>query len=327
MKPARLVLALGLALIVGPAPAQQPTPRRAAAASVEFLDVGQGDSILVRSPEGKTALIDAGPSHHVVELLKARGIKNLDLVVVTHHHADHYGGMAAVVREFRPRVFLASGSSHTTAHYQALLELVRDLGIQAIQPTDRPRRIELGSVLLTVFPQAPEDTKDENNNSVGIRLQYGDFSVLLPGDAEAPERRWWERAVPELIRGCKVLKLAHHGSRNGTDAPWLAIVKPELAVASMGKGNEFGHPHPETLALLSHLGITLKRTDFDGTVTIQSDGERWWVVWPMTAPRGPPPRRLGRRRNTKQNRGWREGGSTSTPHPRPNWKPCLESDW
>jgi hypothetical protein len=111
---ARLIIALGLALTVGPVPAQQPTPRHASIATLEILDVGQGDSILIRSPEGKTALIDAGPSRHVVELLRDRGIKSLDLVVVSHHHADHYGGMAAVIREFRPRVFLASGSSHTT---------------------------------------------------------------------------------------------------------------------------------------------------------------------------------------------------------------------
>src|SRR4029453_3736689 len=100
---------------------QQPTPRRAATATVEVLDVGQGDSIFIRSPEGKTALIDAGPSRHVVELLKARGIETLHLVVVSHHHADHYGGMAAVVREFKPRFFLASNSSHTTPRYLRLL--------------------------------------------------------------------------------------------------------------------------------------------------------------------------------------------------------------
>src|SRR5690349_6773959 len=104
--------------------------------------------------------------------------------------------MAAVVREFRPRVFLASGSAHTTTRYLALLELVRDQGIQAIGPTNRPRRIELGSVVLTVFPQAPEDPTEENNNSIGIRLQHGAFSALLPGDAEQAERRWWEQTVP-----------------------------------------------------------------------------------------------------------------------------------
>ena len=116
----RLALALSLTLAVAPAPAQQTTPRRAATLTIEILDVGQGDSILIRSPEGKTALIDAGPSYHVVELLKSRGIKSLDLVVVSHHHADHYGGMVAVVREFKPRVFLASGSSHTTPRYLAV---------------------------------------------------------------------------------------------------------------------------------------------------------------------------------------------------------------
>jgi beta-lactamase superfamily II metal-dependent hydrolase len=179
---------------------------------VDVLDVGQGDAILVGSPEGKTALVDAGPSRHVVELLKARGIKSLDLVVVSHHHHDHYGGMAAVIREFRPRVFLASGSSHTTPTYLRLLELVRERGIQFIGPMDRPRRVELGSVLLTVFPQPAEDRAEENNNSVGIRLQYGAFSALLPGDAERAERVGWERWVPTLCSRCTVLKLAHHGS-------------------------------------------------------------------------------------------------------------------
>ncbi len=194
--------------------------------------------------------------------------------------------MEEVIREFRPRVFLASASSHTTPHYLRLLELVRDRGIQAIQPTDRPRRIELGSVVLTVFPQAPEDPAEENNNSIGIRLQYGTFSVLLPGDAEQAERRWWERTVPRLCAGATVLKLAHHGSHNGTDAPWLEMVRPELAVASVGKGNDYGHPSSQTLALLARLGIPLLRTDRDGTVTIESDGAKWSVVSHQTRREG-----------------------------------------
>jgi competence protein ComEC len=85
-----------------------------------------------------------------------------------------------------------------------------------------------------------------------------------------------------------VLKLAHHGSRDGTDAPWLELVRPKLAVACVGKDNEYGHPHPETVSLLDGLGIPLLRTDRDGTVMVQSDGQTWWVVNPASAPRGPP---------------------------------------
>jgi DNA uptake protein ComE-like DNA-binding protein len=196
--------------------------------------------------------------------------------------------MEEVIREFKPRFFLTSDSAHTTPHYLKLLRLVRDLEIPAIHPAETPRQVELGSVVLTVFPQAPEDPSDENNNSVGIRVELGSFSALLPGDAGHAQRRWWERHVPQLCADSTVLKLAHHGSRDGTDSPWLELVQPKMAVACVGQDNEYGHPHPETVALLDGLGIPLLRTDQDGTVLIQSDGRIWWVVNPATAPRGPP---------------------------------------
>ena len=279
-------------LVPALAPAQgHPTLSQSGNLVIDFLDVGQGDSILIRSPEGKTALIDAGPSHEVVSLLKQRGVTSIDLVAVSHHHADHYGGMEAVIREFRPRLFLATNSSHTSPHYLRLLRLVRDSGMQAVSPTDTPRKINLGSVVLTVLPQPPEDKAEENDNSIGLRVQYGDFSALLTGDSEAQERAYWERHAPQLVRGCTVLKLAHHGSRNGTDARWLGLVGPQLAVASLGRGNEFGHPHPETLALLARHRIPLSRTDLDGTVTVVSDGRRWGVSRHPQLVRAPPTRR------------------------------------
>src|SRR3954454_15848096 len=113
------------------APGSQPT---AGDVTVAVLDVGQGDAILIRSPEGKNALVDAGPSHDVVATLREQGVTSLDLVVISHHHADHYGGMGEVIKAFRPRVFLASDSSRTSAHYLKLLELVREQHIQAIIP-------------------------------------------------------------------------------------------------------------------------------------------------------------------------------------------------
>ena len=286
-----LLLALALACVVGfflvarrnepsdpirpPARVEPATPVGLSRLTIEFLDIGQGDSALIRSPEGKLALIDAGPSNRVVKLLRARGVERLDLAVVTHHHADHYGGMLAVLKEFRPRVFLDAPSPHSSQHYEAILRAVRDSGMTAIQPTGAPRKIQLGSVLLTIFPQPPIDPRNENNNSIGLRVDFGDFSALLTGDSEVSERAWWREHAPDLVAGVSVLKLAHHGSRNGTDAAWLRLTRPSLAVASLGANNDFGHPHPETLRRLRAAGVPLDRTDQAGTVTIITDGQTW----------------------------------------------------
>jgi competence protein ComEC len=194
--------------------------------------------------------------------------------------------MAEVIRRFRPHVFQDNGSSPTPTHYLRLIELVRDRGITTILPTDRPRRIELGSVILMVFPKAPENPAEENDNSVGIRVQHGTFSVLLPGDAERAARGLWEQMAPDLCARATVLKLAHDGSNNGTDARWLELVRPELAVASLGKGNEYGHPGSQTLALLERSRIPLLRTDRDGSILVESDGRRWWVVGRQVTARG-----------------------------------------
>jgi competence protein ComEC len=162
--------------------------------------------------------------------------------------------------------------------------------MQGIFPTGSPRKIELGSILLTVLPQPPENKEDENDNSIGIRVQHGSFSMLLTGDSEARERAFWESNVPELVRDCDVLKLAHHGSRNGTDARWLTLVRPRLAVASLGATNEYGHPHSQTLASLERRDIPLLRTDLDGTVEVASDSKRWEVVGRREPARAPPDR-------------------------------------
>ncbi len=256
---------------------------------VEVLDIGQGDSILIRTPEGKTALIDAGPTKSgALRVLKREGIDHLDLVAISHHHSDHYGGMEEVVRAFRPRYFLASDSGHSTRTYLELLRTVQAQSITVIRPASRPRKIELGSVELTILPQAPDDPKEENNNSIGIRMKYGSFSMLFCGDSEGPERLWWLQNHADLVRDCTILKLAHHGSRNGTDIRWLNAVRPELAVASMGRHNEFGHPHAETLSLLRRRQVPLLRTDQLGTIALESDGRSWNVVRPTLAHRDHP---------------------------------------
>jgi competence protein ComEC len=306
----RTAIVLALSLVATPVHAQLfSRAREGQPCLIEFLDVGQGDSVLIRSPEGKTALIDAGTSNHVVETLKQRGVKTIDLVAVSHHHSDHYGGMGAVVRQFHPKYFLATNAAHTTTGYLRLLQLVRDEGITTIHPTEKPRRIELGSLVMTVFPQPPEDKTEENNNSIGIRLVDGSVSVLLTGDSEETERAWWVQNYPSLIRDAAILKLAHHGSRNGTDARWLELVRPEITVASLGAGNTYGHPHPETISLLARMRIPLKRTDQDGTVTIESDGKNWQLV----------PSQLANRPGSESH----SGGRRASPRPTESERPAT----
>jgi len=257
--------------------------------TIEVLDVGQGDSILIRSPEGKTALIDAGPTRYAaLKALKRAGITSLDLVALSHHHSDHYGGMEEVVKAMKPRYFVASRSWHATSLYLKLLKTVEAQRITMVQPSAKLRKIELGSVELTLFPQPPEDRKEENNNSIGLRMSYGSFSVLFTGDSEETERQWWLRNDPSLMRNCTILKLAHHGSRNGTDTRWLQTVRPELAVASMGRNNDYGHPHAETVSLLRRTGIPMLRTDQLGSITITSDGRNWQVTEPSIGRAGRP---------------------------------------
>jgi competence protein ComEC len=136
-----ILVVLGLFLVSSSATAQnQPALDRKNVATIDFLEVGQGDAILIRSPEGKTALIDAGPSKDVVPLLRTPGVTSIDLVVVSHHHADHYGGMDDVIRAFRPRFFVATNSSHTTPAYLKLLTLVRDRGCKGSSRRARPAR-------------------------------------------------------------------------------------------------------------------------------------------------------------------------------------------
>ena len=215
--------------------------------------------------------------------------------------------MDQVIRNFKPKYFMATGSSHTTKGYLKLLQTVKSEGITAVEPTAKPRKIELGSVLLTVFPQPRYNDDEENNNSIGIRLEYGSFSVLMTGDSETDERDWWRAHNPNLIRDCTILKLAHHGSRNGTDQAWLDLVRPELAVASLGAGNDYGHPHAETISLLRKNEIPFLRTDLRGTITLVSNGRTWNLVNPELARR--------RRRAERRRRGdtFRRRGGTRAP--------------
>ena len=156
-RPMRLLVLLAL-LVQSPAPScfgqlssSSSSEREGRPVVVDFLDIGQGDSILVRSPEGKAALIDAGPTRDgAIRTLKSKGIRSIDIVIVTHHHSDHYGGMEQVILNYKPKYFVATGSSHTTRGYLKLLQTVKTEGITAVEPTGKERKVEISAV-----PTAP----------------------------------------------------------------------------------------------------------------------------------------------------------------------------
>jgi len=241
---------------------------------VTFLDVGQADAILIRSSEGQTALVDAGRSSPV-PALKELGVEEIDLLVATHPHADHIGGMVDVINSIPVRFYMDNGQPHTTATYQNLMRTLQqrtDITYLAAEP----RTIGLGSAEIEVLPLLPVNSTDHNNRSVGLVLRYGSFVVFLSGDSEVRELAFWvqQGVVPDVT----VLKAPHHGSDNGFTWEFLQDAQPEVVVISVGT-NSYGHPRPEALQAYSSVAKVVLRTDHDGQVTIvgHKDG-RYEVV-------------------------------------------------
>jgi competence protein ComEC len=251
---------------------------------VTAIDVGQGDSIFVVGPDGSTMLVDAGgPVGGVTEAAEAtsrfdigeevvspylwsRRIRRLDVLVLSHAHSDHMGGMPAVMRSFGPRELWVSIDPNSEA-YRALLAEAKDLGVK-VRHFHAGDQLSWGGVEVTVLaPEAGYSNPREavNNDSLVMRMQYGRSSVLLEGDAEAPSER--EMVEHGRITAVTLLKVGHHGSRTSTTQAFLAAAAPQDAVVSVGRGNTFGHPRYEVVERIAASGTKLYRTDEFGLTT------------------------------------------------------------
>jgi competence protein ComEC len=247
-------------------------PLRAQELELRFLDVGQADAILVREG-GKTALIDAGGEAGVLGQLRRLGVDTIDLLVASHNHSDHIGGMTSVLGGTVVRFYLDNGVPHTTATYQRTIQTVTASGAEYLRPT--ARTITLGNARLRVLPPPP-NVDDQNNSSVGILIQYGEFRVVLTGDSEEFELQYWleHDSIPRMT----VVKAAHHGSRNGTTPAWIEATHSQVVVISVGTGNSYGHPSPGVIEEWEGAGATVYRTDRDGTVIIQAKRDGSYIV-------------------------------------------------
>ena len=268
---------LALAWLVGCRGAAAQGPKPTGRLRVDFLDVGQGDATLVTSPAGKTVLIDGGLAEAgdtVVAFLDARVIAMLDLVFLTHRHADHLGGLPAVVDKHGTRMFLDAPYPHEIQEYQRLLVLL-DRKHVPVRQAERRRSIDLGegARLTLLGPPEPPITNtrsDVNANSVVSRIDFGKVGILFAADAEAQTERWLLDSQANLRAA--VLKVAHHGSRYSSTPKFLEAVQPLVAVVSVGAGNEYHHPDAQTLGRLARMGARVFRTDIDGPIAIESDG-------------------------------------------------------
>jgi competence protein ComEC len=273
-----------------------------------MLDVGQGDSILIISPEGKVVLVDAGDTGRgkaVLADLKEAGVEAIDLFIATHAHADHIGAADEVMKAIPVRAVLDSGvqseargdDSNTNANrraastrrnvvlpttkaYQDYLAAIEARGAQFTR-AEPDQRFEIGggAVITVLAPSQPLFTADElrsggnvpNANSVVVRLDYGDFSMILTGDAEAQTEARIMRAGKDVR--ARVLKVGHHGSRYATSEDFLRRVKPEIALISDGETNRYGHPNQEVLDRLRAANVRVYRTDLQGDITITTNGK------------------------------------------------------
>lgn len=237
---------------------------------LRFLDVGQGDAVLIRNG-GKAALVDAGPSDRIADRLRGLGVSSLDLLIASHNHADHIGGADAVLSRIPVRFYLDNGHPATTAIQSRVLGLVESRGVTYLQAS--ARTFTLGDATIRIIP-APRGVggDEQNNRSVVVLLERGTFKALLTGDSEVEE-------INALLRSANtpdvdVLKAAHHGSRNGVTPAWLARTKPEFVVISVGASNTYGHPHAAALRYYEAGGRRVLRTDRDGDVifTVEPSG-------------------------------------------------------
>ncbi len=260
-----------------------PSPRiRQGLLEVTSIDVGQGDSTLLIAPDGKSLLIDAGgpigPGGSQLDFgedvvspyLWARGISRLDAVAITHGHSDHIGGIIAVLKNFKPKE-LWVGLLPPSAALGDVIASAQSLGVNVVRHWEGDEFAFGGTTVNVLFP--PRDmnagSKPANNDSLVLRMSFGDSAVLLEGDAEKQVER---RIVALHHPRANLLKVGHHGSANATTAELLASVKPEFAVISVGLANSFGLPRTEILGRLAGAGARVYRTDVDGAVTFYLDG-------------------------------------------------------
>ena len=260
-----------------PSPTIAPTPGAIPTAeelSVHFIDVGQGDSILIDLGETEVLIDGGGKSPGVVSYLNHYVEGALEVLVATHPHADHIGGLIAVLDKFEVEEIWLNGDTSTSKTCQEFMSRVNAEGA-SINEAMRGQSIEEDALSFIILHPTKPLTDDTNNNSIVLRLSYGSIDFLFTGDAEKEAEAGILQSGQTLQ--ADILKVGHHGSRTSTSAEFLNTVKPQIAIYMAGKGNRYGHPHQETIDALTKAGAKIYGTDINGTIIITTDGEKFAI--------------------------------------------------
>lgn len=246
---------------------------------LHFIDVGQGDSTFIITPDGYSMLIDAGDNTKgdtVVNYIKSMGIDKIDVLIGTHPDADHIGGLDDVINSFEIGDFYMPKKMHTTKTFEDVLTAAKDKGLK-IKSAVSDKEIAFDPKTKAIF-LSPEDRKYSDNNaySAVVKLSYGKNTFLLTGDAEKENEADMLDKYGEALN-CDVIKLAHHGSSTSNTEQFLDQVSPDVAIISCGYKNKYSHPHKEVLTYLKEKDIPVYRTDEQGDIVVYSDGENLQV--------------------------------------------------
>lgn len=241
---------------------------------ISYMDVGQGDAAYIKV-NGNDILIDAGPrsnSKELLEQLKAKNIDDFELVIATHPHEDHIGGMVDVFKEYEVKAFYSPKITHTTKTYENLVKAVKDEGLKT-KELKGGMVIDLGEeAKFEVFTPQKSEYEELNEYSPIMKLSFGDTSYLFTGDAEKLAE---EEALAKYKTSLDsdVIKFGHHGSSSSSSNAFIEAVSPKYGIISCAKDNKYGHPHRETLDIIKKYNIKTFRTDTDGEIILTSDGK------------------------------------------------------
>lgn len=235
---------------------------------VHFLDVGQADSTFIELGNGQTMLIDAGESHNastIIQYIRDLQYSDIDYVVATHPHDDHIGGMAEVLESFEIGKMYMPKQTHTISAFEDMLDVMERKNIDAYTAKSGVNILTSGIIEIDILAPFADSYSNLNNSSAVVRIKYGDTIMLFTGDAEQEI----ETQLLDSGIDADVLKVGHHGAGSSSATSFIKAVSPEVAIIS--SGGEYGHPHSDTLAILSEVGANIYRTDEQGTIQVTAD--------------------------------------------------------